>query len=87
MTRTEVYSALDSERDFQDAETARPDRPDMVSHLSMGDILTAMEVNLRKAQAAWYRDATPYQATMAFVRKVGGLTVKAGEQFGMPVRE
>jgi hypothetical protein len=77
LNRQDVYRALASERKFQDEQT----------DLSMGDLLIAMEVNLRKAQAAWYRDAAPYRATMDFVRKVGGLAVKAGEQFGIPSRE
>ena len=86
MQRIEVYYALDTEREFQDRQTADPSRPDMVESMSMGDILSAMQVNLDKARFTWYRDTDPYGPTMTFLRKVAALAVKAGEQFGMPER-
>lgn len=86
MDRDLVFAAIIGERHYQDRMTARSDRPDMVEEMSMGDILTAMSVNLRRAEALWYSNAKPHQEAMEFVRKVAGLAVKAGEQFGMPFR-
>lgn len=87
MNRKQVYKALDSERDYQDAMTASDDRPDMVDNMSLGDMLLAMEFCLGQARTAWYYGLNNHEDTMEFVRKVGGLAVKAGEQVGMPQRQ
>lgn len=87
MTREDVYKAIDTERDYQDAQSARDDRPDMVDDLPFPGILLAMEHCLNTARATWYYDAAPYQDTMNLVRKVAGLAVKAGEKYGMPNRD
>lgn len=84
--RNHVYSAIDSERDYQDRMSANPDRPDMVEDLPLSGILLAMEHCLNSARASWYYDNEPYHATMHFIRKIAGLSVKAGETYGMPKR-
>lgn len=86
MKREKVFDAIDGEREFQDEQCARPDRPSMRSDLSMGDYLLAMEENLNRAKRAWYSGHQPYTDTMAYVRKVCALGVSAGEKFGMPER-
>lgn len=87
MNRKDVYKALDSERDYQDAMTASEDRPDMVENLSLGDKLLAMQHCLDQARTTWYYGLNNHQDTMEFVRKIGGLAVKAGEEHEMPQRK
>lgn len=87
MIRADVYAAIDGERDYQDRMTANPNRPDMIEDLNIAGMLLAMERCLQQAREDWYYDSTPYQDTMEMIRKVAGLAVKAGEQYGMPPRE
>jgi len=87
MNRKDVYAAIDTERDFQIEMSKNPHRPDMVSQLSMGDTITAIQFNLRKVTNAWYREAAPYPCSMDFIRKIAALCVQAGENHGMAPRE
>lgn len=86
-TRGDVYRCLDGERAYQDAMSASELRPDMLEEMTMGELILAMEHALAKAREVWYSDAKPYRATIDYLRKVGGLTVKAMEQFGVVRRE
>jgi hypothetical protein len=81
--RERAYQCIDGERDYQDAMSASADRPDMVEEMTMGELILATEHALAEARRAWYSDAKPYPATLEYLRKVGGLTVKAMEQFGV----
>ena len=85
--RVDAFDAVSSERVYQDVMTASAERPDMVDDLRMGDYLTAIDVNLQRAKDSWYSSYEPFPITMEFVRKIGALAVKAGEQFAMPFRE
>lgn len=87
MTRQEVYSAIDTEREYQRVLTNDPARPDVRWDMHVGDHLTAIQYNLNKAIEAWYKDSNNYEATMEFVRKIAGLCVQAGEMYGMPDRK
>jgi hypothetical protein len=87
LERIDVYKALDSERDYQDAMTASDDRPDMIKDLGIGATLLAMKENLHRARVAWYSGAGNHLEAMAFVRKTCGLGVQLGESLGMPRRE
>lgn len=86
MTREKVYEALDSERAYQDEMSQRPDRPDMLEEMHMGDILAAIQYNLTVANGSWYNEATPYVNTTQYLRKIAALCIKAGETFGMEGR-
>jgi hypothetical protein len=86
-TRETVFEALSGERSYQDAMSADPERPDMVPEMSMGEIILAMEHTLGEARRIWYGDSKPYLATIEHLRKVGGLSVKAMEQFGVVYRQ
>jgi hypothetical protein len=46
-----------------------------------------MEHNLAEARRVWYSDSKPYLSTIEHLRKVGGLSVKAMEQFGVVYRQ
>lgn len=85
MLRQIVYQVVDGERDYQDVMTASSSRPDMVE-IGLGETLLAMEHCLAEARRAWYSGHAPHRDAMGYVRKVAGLAVKAGEQFGMPER-
>lgn len=86
-SRELVYRTLDGERDYQDDMSRDPARPDMVQEMSMGEIILATEHALSEARRAWYSDSRPYPATIEYLRKVGGLVVKAMEQFGVVERK
>lgn len=85
--REEVYKAIDSERNYQDAATELIERPDMIVDLHLGDTIAAMQYNLDKAREAWYKNATPHTEAMTYIRKICGLGVRMGEEQGMPFRE
>lgn len=83
MERKEVYEAIDSERDYQEKGKADLSRPDMIKDLHVGDTIAAIQYNLDKALEAWYKGATPHINAMEYLRKVAGLCVQAGEEYGM----
>ena len=87
MRREDVYKAIDTEREYQDDMAARSDRPDMIPDLHVGDTLAAIQYNLTKATEAWYKGAVPHQEAMEYLRKIAGLCVQAGENYGMPERK
>lgn len=87
LSRTAVFSVIDSERDYQEKMGDRETRPDMVETLSVGDTLSAIRYNLNKAEENWYHGSAPHEGAMDFLRKIAGLTVQAGENFGMPLRK
>lgn len=87
LTRYEVYDVLSTERNYQDKQVADPNRPDMIEDFHVGDGLTAIEYNLRKAQDAWYKGAVPHEEAMEYLRKIGGIVVQLGEKYGMPERK
>lgn len=82
----EVLTTLRGERAYQDAMSASPERPDMIERLPLPGVLCAIHVALNQAMSAWYTGAEPHSDAMHFVRKIGGLSVQAGENFGMPPR-
>jgi len=86
MKRQQVYESIDSERDYQNYFETQHD-----SHVSAtfnyGDALTAIRVNLQKAEEAWYNSIQQYEKPNEFLRKVAAICVKMGEDYGMPKRE
>jgi hypothetical protein len=86
LTRPFIYKIIDGERDYQIRMSKKEERPDMVKELSVGDTLTAIRHNLSKAEAAWYGGSAPHEEAMGYLRKIAGLTVQAGENYGMPSR-
>lgn len=81
--RSEVYSALDTERDYQDRVWG-----DGVTanRLTIGEFLLNIEVQLTKARMLWADEPKPELNTLEFIRKIGGLAVNAMEQHGAPPR-
>lgn len=88
MTQQATFEAIDTELHYQERETAKSDRPDMLETMSMGDILGAIKVNLDRAYAMWYSDGPPnYGEVTPYLRKIAALCVRAGIQFVLPKRK
>jgi len=88
MDRNTVYLAIDSERQYQQKETANSERPEMVEDFQIGHAILAMEHLLLEARHFWYSDNPEknFQTTMHRIRKVAGVAVQMGEKYGMPDR-
>lgn len=80
--RTDVYAAIDSERDYQDKKWGG--QPHDVAH-SLGDWITYMQHHLNRATEALSTQTTEHNA-LAAVRKVTALGVACMEQIGAPIR-
>jgi hypothetical protein len=87
LTEEQVFNILSGERRFQKKMVADPSRPDMIEDFHVGDGLTAINYNLRKAEEAWYKGAVPHKEAMEYLRKVAGIVVQLGERYGMPERK
>ena len=83
MTRQEVYSVIDTERDYQEAGKQNPNSH-IVSDFPLAAGLLAMEQLLSQARNSWYYEKAPYPITMDLVRKIAGVCIQMGEQYGMP---
>jgi hypothetical protein len=86
MKREEVYAAVDSERDYQDAGLTKEDSH-IVEEFDIAHALNAIQYNLDKAREVWYKGHEPHQDTMNYLRKIAGICVNMGEKKGMPKRE
>jgi len=95
-TRNEVYDAVDSERDYQDAfqgnakpHTNRvfptPEVAGSTPPMQTGGFLLCMEKCLHDAREAWYKPDGG-EACLPFVRKVTALGVAMMEHYGAPQR-
>ena len=84
--RISVYNAIDSERDYQEKMKSDTSRPDMIPDLHIGDTIAAIQYNLDSARIAWYQGSVPHKEAMEFLRKIAGLVVQAGEEYGIPKR-
>lgn len=85
MQRSDVYKAIDTEREFQNKH-AEADDGHIVAGLSLGDTISAIEYNIRKLQDTWYKERKPYPSSMAYARKIAALVVQIAEDVGMPER-
>ena len=88
-TRNEVYTVIDSERDYQDSlkadRTASPtDGTRSIEH-SVGDFLTMMSFYMREAQTAWTVCPSDKPA-LSSIRKIAAIAVNCMEQHGAPKR-
>lgn len=86
-SRKEVYAAIDTERDYQDAMTASAERPDMIANLSPGDHILAMEAILAEARREWYFGSAPHPGASEYIRKVTALGVRFMEKNSAPIRQ
>ncbi len=88
-TRQDVYHAIDTERNYQDAQRGNAARHEGfkagVQHPA--ETLTYIRKCLRDAEEASYRGSTGAKDAMPFIRKIAALAVFSMEQHGAPVRE
>lgn len=84
-SRSEVYSAIDSEREYQDAQSGNAKRHENQPPMTPGELILCMEKCLADARNIWY---TPEGgvACLPFIRKVAGLAVQTMERYGAPPR-
>jgi len=87
--RAEVYAAVDSERDYQDAQRGNAARHHGyqagVNHPA--EFIVYMRKCLRDAEEAIYRGSTGIEQALPFIRKVTALGVACMEQHGAPMRD
>lgn len=83
--RSQVYAAIDSERDYQDAQRGNAkrhtDKPPMVP----GEYILCMEKCLQDARDAWYKPDGGV-ACLDYIRKVAALGVACMEANGASPR-
>ena len=86
MKVAEVYSSIQSERDYQD-NAIKSGGTHIVKEFPLGSALSAIQVKLDKARESWYGNVLPHQETMEELRKIAAICVQMGEQFNMPRRK
>ena len=85
-TRLDVYRAVDSERDYQDAGMGNAKRPERAPEASPGEYILFMEKCLADAREACYKPGGN-NACRPFIRKATALGVRCMEIHGAPRRE
>lgn len=88
-SRSKVYEAIDSERDYQDRLGADRKRdPSRVYPLSQAEMLTLIRHYLRGAESQWVLNpGEAVDGTQENIRKIAGICVQAMEKYGAPKRE
>jgi len=84
-TRSAVYHALDTERDYQDAQRGNAKRHEGQPPMTPGEYILCMEKCLTDARNTWY-SPDGGKACLDHVRKVGALAVACMELHGAPER-
>jgi hypothetical protein len=83
--RERVYMAVDSERDYQDAQAGNAKRHEDQPPMTPGEFILCMEKCLQDARDAWYKPDGG-RGCMEYIRKVTALGVQAMERHGAPKR-
>lgn len=78
-SREEVYAAINTERDYQDALPPERKGPE-----NMGDFILMAEFILQDARDVWYHGSA--EGAAQYMRKLGGVAVAAMEKYGAPSR-
>ena len=90
VNRAEVYSAVDSERNYQDHHWPQdgfsPDDEEP-NQLTVGEFVLLLDEYASKARAVWTTEKKPEGLTLDVVRKIAGIAVNCMEQHGAPRRE
>ena len=87
-TRTQVYAALDSEREYQNSKWRRPDSDDPAGHNphTITEWLAYMQYYVNEGLRVQTTSFGECEG-LAFLRKVAALGVAGMEQHGAPRRE
>lgn len=83
-SRSEVYAAINTERDYQDS--LWPDIQSAPRH-SVGEDLFLIQQLLYQAGQCWQYEPKPETETLNFIRKIAGVCVRTMEAHGAPFRE
>lgn len=86
-TRKDVFDAIDSERDYQDAKKGNAARGMVSDNRELGSLILFMDTYVRKAKDAFsgpHPDG--FHNALHEVRKVAALAVLAMELHGAPKR-
>jgi hypothetical protein len=87
LTRQQVYSLIDGERDYQDALIKENG---WIDPKRVGEYLTILRAYLRKAEDAYIKesDSGPVaeRPSLDNIRKIAGIAVACMEQNGAPAR-
>lgn len=88
-TRTEVYEAIDSERDYQDkmGEKHSWGKGEGASNHTTAEFILLAEEYLARARKAYAQYADFNEDALENVRKVAGILVNCMEKNGAPKRE
>ena len=86
-SRSEVYAAIDGERDYQDSRWSAANTSSAGRH-SVSEFILFMDDYLREAKTQLSRNAEPGASASALVtlRKIVGMGVACMEQHGAPKR-
>ena len=94
ITRAEVYTAIDTERAYQDRvwEHNNPANPlpagdGVARSLSIGEDILLMEEYLAKARLQWTIEKRPEVGALDIIRKIAGIAVRCMETHGAPHRK
>lgn len=90
VNRTDVYRAIDSERDYQDAQRGNAARHEGMSdraQMHPAELILYMRKCLRDAENEVYKGDSGAKDCLPFVRKVAGLAVLCMELHGAPLRK
>ena len=86
-TRQDVYDAIDTERDYQDARKGNAARGQVSDNRELGSLILFMDTYVGKAKAAFSGPhPAGFEAALHEVRKVAGLATLAMELHGAPKR-
>lgn len=84
-SRSNVYAAIDSERDYQANVIAEDKSICGTIPKSLGDYIVMLQAYMNRTHETWV--STPgNEATLHFIRKIAGIAVKCMEQHGAPTR-
>ncbi len=85
--RAEVYAAIDTEREYQDAVWGNAERGDLPANpLTIGEFILLVEEYAARARADWSREPKPERDALHGMRKIAGIAVNCLEQHGAPKR-
>jgi hypothetical protein len=83
MKREDVYKLIDGEREYQN--NLWPSHEE-APQLTIGEFVLMLEEYANQARKEWIVEKRPEQKTMAVIRKIGGIAVRAMEIHGAPPR-
>lgn len=85
-SRAQVFIAIDSEREYQDAQRGNAKRHEGQPPMTPGELILCMEECLKAAREAWYKPDGG-SGCLEHVRKVTALGVQCMERHGAPHRK